>query len=357
MATITSSGSGNWSSTSTWVGGVLPGVADDVVIADNHIIAADVDITVLSIKGRGEPGGALRVTTNRTITCTGDGVVNTANGAGSNNTVCLIDINGAGISVNITARLTGSQTNGAGARFRTAVRITNAGSFTLIGNCKGGQSDINGANAYALIIIPNIVVNITGNIEAGGLATLQTNSNAAIAASSNGNNTIGTNTSTINVTGNVTGIGIHSAILGYNVNVIGTILAATSQPAIVAANEVCASTPITNVNSTMAISSARFKLLTGYNFQWLFQTTAPSDVTLYSSGPGFGYPLESEVEDGVIYGASNELEGTLIATPALTAASFLAELESSTVPVAVRLRNCATVQSVGAALEAFKNNP
>ena len=41
ISQITSAGSGNWSAPGTWVGGVVPGSANDVIIAATHVVAVD----------------------------------------------------------------------------------------------------------------------------------------------------------------------------------------------------------------------------------------------------------------------------------------------------------------------------
>jgi hypothetical protein len=48
MATITSNQSGNWGDTSTWIGGVLPGDGDAVVISAGHSVKMNVDLSAVS---------------------------------------------------------------------------------------------------------------------------------------------------------------------------------------------------------------------------------------------------------------------------------------------------------------------
>lgn len=76
-ATITAAQTGNWSSTSTWTGGVVPGASDDVqIVVDASVtITIDQDVTVNSIKLGAGTTYAKRDTlilgTGRTLTVTG----------------------------------------------------------------------------------------------------------------------------------------------------------------------------------------------------------------------------------------------------------------------------------------------
>jgi hypothetical protein len=65
--TITSSTSGNWNSTNTWVGGVVPTSVDNVVIASSHTVTVSADATCKKINFTGT-GGVVSVNTGITLT-------------------------------------------------------------------------------------------------------------------------------------------------------------------------------------------------------------------------------------------------------------------------------------------------
>ncbi|WP_159517808.1 beta strand repeat-containing protein, partial [Sunxiuqinia indica] len=69
--TITSVSTGGlWSDPTSWVGGVVPGAGDDVIIANGTTITVDSDVTCQSITING--GGSLVVNNSTTLTVTGD---------------------------------------------------------------------------------------------------------------------------------------------------------------------------------------------------------------------------------------------------------------------------------------------
>jgi hypothetical protein len=66
MANIKAAQSGNWSDTSTWQGGALPGL-DDIAIANSYTVTIDQDISVQTLSnstfGSSTDGGFFQITT------------------------------------------------------------------------------------------------------------------------------------------------------------------------------------------------------------------------------------------------------------------------------------------------------
>src|SRR6267378_3149102 len=90
-ATITASGSGNWSSTTPnapWPGGVVPLATDNVTVNTPNNVTVDTTVTVDYIAGSGTVTMAANATLNVTGTTGGTGVsVATLNATATGNTV------------------------------------------------------------------------------------------------------------------------------------------------------------------------------------------------------------------------------------------------------------------------------
>ena len=93
-ATITSSISGNWSNTATWVGGVVPTSADVVVIAATHLITVDNNYTCLELR-MNNPGNSgtssVTISSGKTLTVNGN-VTTNYNASASSGSTSTIDV-------------------------------------------------------------------------------------------------------------------------------------------------------------------------------------------------------------------------------------------------------------------------
>lgn len=67
MATITTAQAGNWSDTTTWTGGVLPGSSDTAAL--NHVVTLDQDINVTTLSQSGAGGLRVDGAEDYTVSC------------------------------------------------------------------------------------------------------------------------------------------------------------------------------------------------------------------------------------------------------------------------------------------------
>ncbi|QOG03322.1 autotransporter-associated beta strand repeat-containing protein [Flavobacterium sp. MDT1-60] len=165
-ATRTASSSGAWSSTSTWVGGILPVAGDDVVINSGVIVTLDLTTPTL-----------LSVTVNAA----------TANNGITFNSNSVLNISGA-LTVNSVSATTGSITS----TVAVGAGILNAGSISISGNTNTNRSStvsvssgtinvtnitFSGTIAQArLTFTGSGTLNIAGDLGAGGTFTAGTTS-------------------------------------------------------------------------------------------------------------------------------------------------------------------------------------
>jgi hypothetical protein len=389
---------GVWSNAANWNGGTLPLVGDDVY-ADGKTVTIDQSVTVLTIRttlrSGGTVGGLFSVLTGGyTITCTdsirgiytattsaltlshttGTTIINAIIRAGANNQGGVL-INGTGGTTQINGTIFGGN---AGSGTSHGVAITTNCTVSIVGNVFGGSS----VAVNAGISISSIaIVNITGDISAGSGASCFGISNTSAATTINitGNcipssATVAINSnqaSTINITGNCTAQAATAiSATSATVTVVGTITATNSAVGI-NVSSCTISTPCINAsNGVNAVYASTVKIYASAVASWLFKDELNNNKYLYSAGVALGNPLEADVRDATVYGASNELTGTMIVpspsdvrisvptdntvgTIQLTSVDFLNAILTSSDPIAVRLRNISTVDISNAQMASY----
>jgi len=287
----------------------------------------------------------------------------------------------AACTINVNGNLFGDTTSSGGSsRANAAFGIIGGITANITGTLTAGNMYFDGNAAFGSCAVyvgggaGNAVVNVTGNLF-GQSASLGGPGSDVIYL-------IGNN-ATLNITGNITanlfnGIRTWTTYTG-NINVItGTVQASSQAMGIFnqGSGTVTLLSPVINTNNTMGVTSPRIRFYPTGISQWRFQNQTGANVTIYSgAGAGDGYPAVDVVRYGSpTYGPTlTEYNGTmripdvtnvnkgveygygLVGTAVLTAEDFLNAISTSTNPMAIRLKNLSTTQTMGDQLSGFSN--
>lgn len=253
---------GNWSATTTWDGGTLPTVGDDVY-ANGFTVTINQSINVTKISTEICPitsVGAGRFDSRPNITL----ICNIISGT----TLCLYCNNNNGRNLTIIGDVIAN--NASAISLIAAAYITQ-----LTGNVYGGLT----STAYGITTGNDTQVNnIIGNLI----------SNIGIAYRSNGTN---------------------------NDEIIGNIYASPSSVGASNNGGFIITGNLFNNNGYMAIRTQRAYINTSDQIQWKVQNQSLQDIQLYSADYFVDQPNENDVRSGIFYGVDGSLTGSLIVPP------------------------------------------
>jgi hypothetical protein len=237
MAIILAAQNGNWSSSSTWTGGVVPG-PEDIAVSNNRAITIDVDITCFELRNDTTGGATVGGSFTATLSGSTTRIINaniTAGGNVQNSPMVFLTLNSSSNIVTINGNITGGWGNGA------------SPGVSISGSAAGATVNVNG-NIIGGINSPAIttshtggVLNINGNIGQDSLGAAGISMGASNGVLNVIGNVFGTGTAggssngisvtaicTINITGNIGGAnrGGHPISVAANatINITGNIL-------------------------------------------------------------------------------------------------------------------------------------
>ena len=393
MADIRATQSGDFSATTTWVGGVVPG-SGDVAYANTFTVTISDTRTVQAISnasGTGiTVGGTFSLLNGCNLTCTNaNGVVQ-----GATTTACVTT---PSLTVGATATINSNISLSVAISNATAINFSTSGTLNLNGNITGNSAN---ATSAAVVLSGVGILNTTGTISGGTSPVGQVVSGVSITGNgtlvhvgnvvgNGGSTTVETcngirmtsGTATINGTVLGTGSisnGSSSASSAGNLTVNGTCQAGLYGPAILPGSY----NQITRLSGPFLLSTTN-NLVAVAALAWRWAPTQiPTYYEVSTSGgttkrnlytadniPTANYPTQGNVRSGTVYGPNLENTGTL-AVPAPGSVALgvatdnttgTAVLTSAAVQTALgafssgRLNNVATVDTTGAQIQAAVN--
>ena len=230
MALILSAATGNFNAGATWVGGIVPGAADEARASTGHTVTITANVTCTELSNAGT--GLFILNSGVTLTA------NVTHKSATVNVNCLQFTAASPATASIVGNITGASAATATTVFGAVIN-TSSGTLSITGNCTSGSS----LNGIAVTNNSSGTTTITGNcLGANSIAIFNASSGTAtIIGNCTGgttatgvcvyNGSLGT-TGSANITGTVTG-GSNATAYGVGnfgsgaVTINGSVLAST----------------------------------------------------------------------------------------------------------------------------------
>jgi hypothetical protein len=330
MALILSAATGNFNAGATWVGGIVPGAADEARASTTHVITITANVTCTELSNAGTGTYVLN-----------NGVTLTANVTHKGTTIsvnCLSFSAATPATATIVGNVTGGTTNDA-----VAVANTSSGTLNLTGNATAGSSRAYGINntSTGSILVTGNITGGTGAINPYGINNASTGSVTVTGSVTGGSQSTASGigaagTGTIIVVGNVTasnGPGISSTV-GSTIDVTGTMTATNSNNAISSSSASAtlrlSGSFISSANGTMAAYAQKIILnvtptLAKTRYALNGSTTY---VDFFTADNSLGQAAITDVRFGTVY-ASGALTGVAY-IPSASSVGFGVPVDATT---------------------------